>query len=230
LAVISPDWAVPMNRLVPASLAALLLFPAASRADDAPQGQGCGLVSGALISQDQGQVMINCVGVSQEFGTQLAGILTYVLQHRLAPDVVIAKLDEIEGMPAGDQPRVLSAEQAQTIVQGLVGKPTGQIAIVATPDGKEAGDYALQIATKLQIAGWQIAGSQIRRVAPPNLADINGLALVVRDDKSPPGMARLLKQTMASAKIFLPIIADPTMAPDAALLWVGKKPEFSATN
>jgi hypothetical protein len=219
-----------MTRLLPALLSALFLFPAATWADDPPpqSAQGCGLVSGALISQGQGQVMINCVGVTEEFGGQLAGVLTYVLQHRLDPELVIAKLDEIEGAPLDDAPRALSANQSQTLVQSLVGKPAGQIAIVANPAAKDGGDYALAIATKLQMAGWQIVGSQIRRVVPPGLEEIHGLVLVVHDDKSPPDMALRLKQAMGSAKIFVPIISDPTMAPDAALLWVGKQPEFSA--
>lgn len=172
--------------------------------------------------------MINCVGVTEEFGSQLAGVLTYVLQHRLDPQIVIAKLDEIEGVPAGDMPRTLSADQAQSIVQGLVGKPGATIAVVANPDGKDAGEYALAIATKLQIAGWQIDGSQIRRAAPPNLAEITGMALVVHDEKSPPESALRLKQAMAGAKIFLPIISDPTLAKDAELLWIGKRPDFNA--
>jgi hypothetical protein len=217
-----------MKSLLPALLSALFLFPVSARADDAPQGQGCGIVSGALISQDQGQVMINCVGVTPEFGTQLAGILTYVLQHRLAPDVVIAKLDEIQGMPPGDAPRTLSADQGETIVQSLVGKPSATIAIVANPGGSDAGDYALAIATKLQIAGWQIEGSQIRRSALPNLADISGIALVVHDQASPPESALRLKQAMAAAKIFLPIISDSTLGNDAELLWIGKRPDFNA--
>src|ERR1700686_1266912 len=130
-----------MKSLIPALLSALFLFPVSARADDAPLGQGCGIATSALFSQDQGQVMINCVGVSEEFGGQLAGILTYVLQHRLAPDHVIAKLDEVEGMPAVDAPRALTADQAQGIVQGLVGKPGATIAIVASPTAKDAGDY-----------------------------------------------------------------------------------------
>jgi hypothetical protein len=218
-----------MKSLLPALLAALFFFPASALADDpSPGSQGCGLVSGALISQDQGQVMINCVGVSQEFGGQLAGVLTYVLQHRLDPEIVIAKLNEIEGVPLGDQPRSLSADQGQTIVQSLLGKPGAQIAVVANPAGSDAADYALQIATKLQMAGWQIEGSQIRRVTPPNLADINGLVLVVHDEKSPPDSALRLKQAMAAAKIFLPIISDPGLGKDAELLWVGKRPQFVA--
>jgi hypothetical protein len=217
-----------MKPLLPALLSALFLFPVSVRADDASQGQGCGLVSGALISQGQGQVMINCIGVTEEFGSQLAGVLTYVLQHRLDPQIVIAKLDEIEGMPAADAPRTLSADQGQTIVQSLAGKPGGTIAIVAYPDGKDAGDYALAIATKLQIAGWQIDGSQIRRAAPPNLAEITGMALVVHDEKSPPEAAVQLKQAMAAAKIFLPIIADPSLAADAEMLWIGNRPEFNS--
>jgi len=220
-----------MKSLLPALLSALALFPASALADDPPPGgQGCGLVSGALISQDQGQVMINCVGVSQEFGGQLAGVLTFVLQHRLDPEIVIAKLNEIEGAPLGDQPRTLSADQGQTIVQSLLGKPSAQIAVVANPAGTDAADYALQIATKLQMAGWQIEGSQIRRVTPPNLADINGLVLVVHDEKSPPDSALRLKQAMATAKIFLPIISDPSLGKDAELLWVGKRPVLNPTN
>ncbi|HUI35520.1 MAG TPA: hypothetical protein VLX67_08340 [Stellaceae bacterium] len=217
-----------MKPLLPALLASLLLLPVSARADDAPQGPGCGLASSAFISQDQGQVVINCVGVTEELGGQLAGVLTYVLQHRLDPQIVIAKLDEIEGAPAAGAPRTLSADQAQALVQGLVGKPSAAIAVVANPDGKDAGDYALAIATKLQIAGWQIEGRQIRRTAPPNLADITGIALVVHDEKSPPEAALQLKRAMAAAKIFLPIISDPSLGKDAELLWIGKRPDFDA--
>jgi len=102
------------------------------------------------------------------------------------------------------------------------------IAIVANSVGTDAGDYALAIATKLQIAGWQIEGSQIRRSTPPNLAEIDGIALVVHDAKSPPDSALRLKQAMAAAKIFLPIISDPTLGNDAELLWIGKRPDFNA--
>jgi hypothetical protein len=221
-----------MKSLIPALLSALLLVPAVAWADDSAQPspkpeQGCGMADSAFVNQDGGQVTINCVGVTAEYGGQLAGILTYVLQHRLDPEIVVAKLDEIEGAPIDDAPRALSAGQGQTLVQSLVGKPTGQIAIVANPAAKDGGDYALAIATKLQMAGWQIAGSQIRRVVPPGLEEIHGLVLVVHDEKSPPDMALRLKQAMGSAKIFLPIISDPTLTPDAALLWIGKRPELS---
>jgi len=216
-----------MKPLLPALLSALFLFPVSSRADDAQQGQGCGLVSGALITQDQGQVMINCVGVTQEFGSQLAGILTYVLQHRLDPQIVIAKLDEVQGGPAAGQPRTLSADQGQAIVQALVGKPAGSLAIVANPAAKDGGDYALAIATKLQIAGWKIDGGEIRRTVPPNLAEMTGIVLAVHDEKSASDSAKLLKQAMASAKIFLPIVSDPSLAADAEMLWIGQRPDLN---
>lgn len=218
-----------MKRLLLLLLGAFVLFPAAARADDpAPGEKGCGLVSGALISQGQGQVMINCVGVTEEFGTQLAGILTYVLQHRLDPEIVIAKLDEVEGTPEGDAPRALTADQGQAIVQGLLGTKPAVIAITANPEGKDTGDYALAIATKLGMAGWQIEGSQIRRVVPPGLDQIHGLVLVVHDEKAPPEKAVQLKKAMAAAKIFLPIISNATVAPDAAMLWVGQRATLAA--
>ena len=61
------------------------------------------------------------------------------------------------------------------------------------------------------MAGWQIEGSQIRRVVPAGFDDLPGLVMVVRDEKAPPEKAKRLKQALASAKIFLPIIADPTL-------------------
>jgi hypothetical protein len=218
--------------LIPALLSALFLAPSAASAGDTPsstQGdQGCGLVSGALISQGQGQVMINCVGVSEEFGGQLAGILTYVLQRRLDPEIVIAKLDEVEGVPAGDAPRNLTADQGQALVQSLVGAKQATIAVSADPDGTEAGNYALAIATRLGLAGWLIEGRQITRTVPPGLEDIHGLVLVVHDEKAPPEMAQELKKAMAAAKIFLPIISRPDIAPGTAMLWVGKRPTLNA--
>jgi hypothetical protein len=217
-----------MKSLIPALLSALLLVPAA-RADDAqPSEQGCGLVSGALVSQGDGQVMINCVGVTEEYASQLAGILTYVLQRRLDPEIVIAKLDEVEGLPPDNTPRNLTADQGQALVQALVGGKPASIAITADPDGPEAGNYALAIATRLGMAGWVIEGSQIRRTTPPGLEEVRGIVLVVHDEAKPPEMAMQLKKAMATAKIFLPIISRPDIAPGAALLWVGKRPMLNA--
>ena len=221
-----------MRSLIPALLGALILIPAAW-ADDAPQpaGQanppgdqlGCGIVTSALSAPVPGQVTINCEGVSEAYGTQLAGILTYVLQKRLDPEIVIAKLDEISGAPAGDEPRNLTADQGQAIVKSLVESKPAVIKIVADPEGSEPGNYALSIATRLGMAGWQIDGSQIPRTVPPGLEDIRGLVLIVRDEKKPPEKAQQLKKAMAAAKIFLPMISRAEVAPDQAMLWIGKR-------
>jgi hypothetical protein len=218
-----------MKQLLLAMLSALLLVPAAARADDTPSGErGCGLVSGALVPQGQGQVMINCVGVTEDFGGQLAGILTYVLQNRLDPEIVIAKLNEIEGVPEGDAPRSLTVDQGQAIVQSLVGAKPEVIAMIANPAGSDSGEYSISIATRLGMAGWQIEGNQIRRLVPPGLADIAGLVLVVQNEKAPPEKAVALKKAMAAAKIYLPIVSDAQMAQGGAMLWVGKRPSFNA--
>lgn len=226
-----------MKSLVPALLSALVLLPGAAWADDAkpaaqasaPQDKGCGMADGAFVNQDGGIVTINCAGVSAEFGAQLAGILTYVLQRRLDPEVVIAKLDEVNGVPADNVPRTLSTDQGQEIVQNLMasGKPA-TIAITADPDEPDAASYALAIATRLGMAGWQIASSQISRTVPPDLADIHGMVLVVHDEKKPPEMTDELKKAMAAAKIFLPVISRDDVAPDAAMLWIGKRPVLDA--
>jgi hypothetical protein len=222
-----------MKSLASALLGALILLPAAASADDAPaasqQGRGCGMADSAFVDQTSGTVTINCVGVSEQFGGQLAGVLTYVLQRRLDPEIVIAKLDEIDGVPPENRPRNLTADQGQALVQALVGGQPATIAITADPSEPDAGNYALAIATRLGMAGWQIEGSQIRRTVPPGLEEIHGMALVVHDEKAPPKMAADLKKGLAAAKIFLPIISRPEIAANTALLWVGKRPTLDAT-
>lgn len=225
-----------MKLLVPALFGTLLLAPVAAWADDAPATAqagasadqlGCGIVSGAFAAP--GQVTINCVGVGEAYGAQLAGILTYVLQKRLDPEIVIAKLDEVSGGPAGDEPRNLSADQGQAIVKSLVGAKPAAIKIVADPEGAEPGNYALAIATRLGMAGWQAEGNQISRAVPPGLDEVHGLVLVVRDEKKPPEKAQQLKKALAAAKVFLPVISRADLAPDDAMLWVGLRPVLNTT-
>ena len=118
-----------MKSLVPALLGALVLLPMAAlgrrrqagRSSERPASPG--LRHGgrrASSIRTSGTVTINCVGVTAEFGGQLAGILTYVLQRRLDPEIVIAKLDEINGAPAGNTPRNLTTDQGQALVQSLM--------------------------------------------------------------------------------------------------------------
>ncbi|HWB51869.1 MAG TPA: hypothetical protein VG651_22365 [Stellaceae bacterium] len=214
-----------MKAVLSLLFAAGLLLPAAALAEDAvPQGRGCGVVTGGLVAPGDGHAMIDCAGVSPEFAGQLAGILTDVLQRRLDPAIVVAKLGEVMGAPPGDAPRNLTADQGQALVQSLVGGKPAVITIDADPDGAEPGGYALAIATRLGMAGWRIEGDQIRRVVPSGLEQVRGLALAVQDDKTPPEKATQLKQAMAAAKIFLPLIAKADLPPNAALLWVGKRP------
>lgn len=219
-----------MKSCLVAFFAAAVVLPAAALADgNAQQEKGCGIASGAFVAQTDGQVTINCVGVTPEFGAQLAGVLTEVLRRRLDPELVVAKLAEIEGLPPDDAPRTLSADQGQTLVQGLAGDKPAKVSISADPEGAEPGGYALAIATRLGMAGWRIDGDQIRRSVPPGLADMRGLVLAVRDEKAPPEKATRLKQAMAAAKIFVPIVSKPDLGPEAALLWVGKRPTLGTT-
>jgi hypothetical protein len=211
-----------MKRLFAVLLSGFVIVSAAARADN-----GCGVVSDAFVQQGQGQVMINCIGVSEVLAGQLAGVLTYIMQRRLDPEQVIAKLSEIEGAPEPNVARKLSDDQGQTIIQSLIVKPAQQIAIIANPQEADSGDYAKSIAGQLLMAGWQIEGNQIRRVALPGLDEMPGLVLVVHDDKNPPEKAMLLKKALAAAKILAPVVSDPTMAAGETLLWVGKRPSFA---
>ena len=218
-----------MKRLLPALLCTLVALPGIARAEDAPPAaQGCAVVSGMLVSQGQGQVMINCTGVTEEAGAQLAGVLTYVLQRRLDPEIAIAKLSEIEGGPEEGVARSLSIDQGQALVTSLMGKPAETIAIAANPKESDSGDYARAIATQLQMVGWQIDGNLISRAPPKGFEELPGLVMIVRDDKAPPAKAKELKAAFAGAKMFMAIVADPKLAPDRAVLWIGRRPGTTA--
>ena len=96
-------------------------------------------------------------------------MLTQILQRRLDPQQVMAKLDELEPVPDRQVDRDLDAAHRQLIIQALVGKPTEQITIAADPKETDAGDYGKELATALLMVGWQIEGNQISRKEMPTL-------------------------------------------------------------
>src|SRR5882672_663904 len=104
----------------------------AAQADDSNSLQvGCGLANGLMATQDQGTVTILCDGVSEAGGMQLSDILNRILLHRLDPQSVLVKLEEIVSIPEDGVARTLDDKQRHTIVEQLVGKQAEQIAIVA---------------------------------------------------------------------------------------------------
>ena len=209
-------------------LAILLLAAAGSaRADDQPQ-VGCS-VSGTDISQDTGigSVSIGCTGLSEALGNRLADILTRILQDRLDPAMVWSKLDEVDRIPSEGVARTIDESQRQLIYQFLIGKPAEQIAITAHMQVEDSADFAKAIATTLLSVGWQIDGNQIRRAAPKALDQVFGLAIVIHERLQPPKKALQLKSALASAHIGTQLLSDPAMAPEAVLLWIGRRPIFT---
>jgi hypothetical protein len=209
----------------------LVVSAGASYAQDAPPPAGCALASASFLSQpDQGEVSINCSGLSEAFGRQFADIMNRILQDRLDPQMVLAKLDEVDRVPEADVARTLDDDQRQLMIQSLLGKPAAQIAITAHPTVEDSAEFAKAIATQLLMLGWQIEGHQIRRAAPKLLEPVRGVALVVRDRGAAPQKALLLKAALAAAHINASLVADPGLAPEATLLWIGRRPQFAATD
>src|SRR6185437_10047331 len=217
-----------MKRLL---LALALIAPPmlAARADDAPAtgDHACGLVSALLVSQDQGSVTIGCNGIGEAFGGQLADVMTLILQRRLYPQQVMAKLEELEPVPAANVARDLDAAHRQLMIQTLVGKPPEQITIAADPKDTDSGEYGKEIATALMMVGWQIEGNQISRKEVPTLAGVHGIAVVVRNGANPPPKAAELRAALLAAHVEAPLHVDPTLGADATVLWIGKRPSFN---
>jgi hypothetical protein len=209
----------------------------AARADDAPQpAAGCSVGSTNILAvpdkdaaQAKGDVTINCSGLTEAFGNQLADVLTRILQNRLDPSMVMAKLDEVNSVPAEGVARVVDDSQRQLIIQSLVGKPPGQIQITAHAAVADSAEFAKQIAAPLIMAGWQIAGHQIERAAPKALDPVHGVALIVRNTAAVPQHAQLLKTALTAAHITASLVSDPTLPPEAVRLWIGRRPELMST-
>jgi hypothetical protein len=211
-----------MRRLALAVTLVLMPVVAAGADDAAPPVE-----SGCSVSPDQDSVTIACTGVGEVFGNQFTDILNTILARRLDPQQVMAKLAELDPVPAAGAARELDGAHRQLLVQALAGKPPEQIAIGADPASSDAGDYGKAIATALLMVGWQVEGNQINRKEIPALNGVHGVALVVHDEANPPAKAVALAAALKTAHVETALRSDPTLSGDATLLWIGKRPTFN---
>jgi hypothetical protein len=205
-----------------------LAMPALPACADDALPPGCA-VSGTNIAQPggKGDVTIICNSISEAFGNQLADVINRIALKRLDPQAVIIKLDEVGQLPEEGAARVIDENQRQRIIKSLLGKPPQTVAITAHPTVSDAADYALGVATALSQVGWGIEGQQIRRMAPKQLDVVTGAAIIVKSTDSPPPKAIQLRTALGAANIVVPFVSDPTMAPDAAMLWVGRRQDVN---
>lgn len=207
-------------------LGLVLLLPAAARAEDPPAAPNCAIAAQPLIGGDPNTVTIACSGINEAFANQLADLMNRMLRERLDPQTVNAKLDEVERVPDDGVPRSLNDGQRQAIIQSLAGKEAAQIAVVAHPSVEDSAGYGKDIATPLLMAGWQIEGHQIRRTTNKTLDPVPGVAIIVHDKDAPPQKAVRLKAALAAAHVTAPIVSDPSLAAEATMIWIGKRPTF----
>ncbi|HEX3537654.1 MAG TPA: hypothetical protein VHU15_12905 [Stellaceae bacterium] len=199
--------------------AALLLLPAAGQAQQPPR---------CASSPDGDTVSITCGAVSEEVGNQIAEMLSRMLNSRIPPNMVLAAFNEIEPLPPEGVARTLTPEQQQSILNQLAGKPTQQVSIVAHPLVPDSADYARSLAQPLLMVGWQVEGNQVRRAAPKSLEQVYGVALVVQNADAPPDKAVTLRKALQAGRIPTPLLVDPTLAPEATQLYIGKRQSLGA--
>lgn len=217
-----------MKRLVLATFFTLLVLSPVARADDP---LGCALTSAPLMAQPDGSILIGCTGgVTEPFGDQLALVLTKILQNRMDPQAVLAKLDDIDSVPDEGVARTVNDAQRHAIIEALHGKENGQVAIVAHPLVEDSAEFAKGIATPLTMVGWQIEGNQIRRAAPKALENITGVAIIVRNIAAAPPKALHLKKALAAGSIGAQLVADASVPEGGAMIWIGRRPVFMQAN
>jgi hypothetical protein len=214
----------PMKRLFVALLFALALVPPAAHADEPI---GCALTTAPLMAQPDGSILIGCNGgISDAFGEQLVLVLNQILQNRMDPETVLAKLGEVASIPDEGIARTVNEVQRHAIIEALSGKDSAQVAIVAHPLVDDAAEFAKGIAAPLTMVGWQIEGNQIRRAAPRTVEAVTGVAIVVRDRDAAPPKAALLKKALGAGSVAAQLVSDPSLPENAAMIWIGRRPVF----
>jgi hypothetical protein len=211
-----------MNRFILAFVAASVLSSGAL-AQNAPQ-PFCNVVGNNPLTQTESDITIACSGMPEALAGPLTAVLTRILQERLDPQQVNAKLNEVAALPVEGAARTVTEDQRQAIMRSLQGKPAAEVAMIAHPLVEDTAELAQALATPLVMVGWQLQGNQIRRAAPRNLDPVPGIAIVVRDPAKLPPKAEQLKTALIAGKLGPTVISDPAMAPDAVLLWVGRRP------
>ena len=211
-----------MNRFILAFVAASVLSSGAL-AQNAPQ-PFCNVVGNNPLTQTESDITIACSGMPEALAGPMTAVLTRILQERLDPQQVNAKLNEVAALPVEGAARTVTEDQRQAIMRSLQGKPAAEVAMIAHPLVEDTAELAQALATPLVMVGWQLQGNQIRRAAPRNLDPVPGIAIVVRDPAKLPPKAEQLKTALIAGKLGPTVISDPAMAPDAVLLWVGRRP------
>jgi len=211
-----------MNRFVLA-VAAVSIVSSAALAQNAPQ-PFCNVIGTNPLTQSESDVTIACSGMPEAMAGPLTAVLTRILQERLDPQQVIAKLGEVAALPVEGAARTVNDDQRQAIVKSLHGKPAAEVAMIAHPLVEDTAELAQALASPLVMVGWQLQGNQIRRAAPRNLDPVPGIAIVVRDPAKLPPKAEQLKAALVAGRLGPTLVSDPAMAPDAVLLWIGRRP------
>lgn len=210
-----------MKRFLPAFVAALAVSVSAALAQAPPPA--CNVIGTNPLTQNESDVTIACSGMPEALAAPLTAVLTRILQERLDPQQVLAKLTEVAALPVPGAARTVTEDQRQAIVRSLHGKPAAEVAMIAHPLVDDTAELAQALATPLVMVGWQLQGNQIRRAAPRHLDPVPGIALVVRDPGKLPPKAEQLKAALIAGRLGPTLIADPAMAPDGVLLWIGRR-------
>jgi hypothetical protein len=211
-------------KLFVVALGAASILSASGALAQNPPPPVCNVIGTNPLTQNESDVTIGCSGMPEAQAGPLTAVLTRILQQRLDPQQVLAKLTEVAALPVEGVARTVTDDQRQAIVRSLHGKPAAEVAMIAHPLIEDTAELAQALATPLVMVGWQLQGNQIRRAAPRHLDPVPGIALVVREANKLPPKAEQLKAALIAGGLGPTLVSDPAMPPDGVLLWIGRRP------
>src|SRR6476646_8412480 len=103
-----------MNRFVLA-VAAVSIVSSAALEQNAPQPFR-NVIGTNPLTQSESDVTIACSGMPEAMAGPLTAVLTRILQERLDPQQVNAKLNEVAALPVEGAARTVTHDQRQAIV------------------------------------------------------------------------------------------------------------------
>jgi xanthosine utilization system XapX-like protein/plasmid stabilization system protein ParE len=148
------------------ALGAGLTVSAAGALAQSPPPPVCNVIGTNPLTQTEADVTISCSAMPEGLAWPLTAVLTRILQQRLDPQQVPAKLTEVAALPVEGAARTINDDQRQAIVRSIHGKPSAEVAMIAHPPVEDTAEFAQGLATPFRerpyIVPYRVRGDTVR--------------------------------------------------------------------
>jgi hypothetical protein len=128
--------------------------------------------------------------------------------QREAAEAQLALKKHLEEVAERTNPRHLTYEQIDFLVELFKANPKGQISVTCINGNKESCDLATEIAGALRVGGWEVSGPADMVLFGPSGNTPTGLFITVQN-RTPPKRAGILQQALQRVGLLAPAQVRP---------------------